>query len=137
MRKLPNNQIVFNSTPHPITFWMKGWQDVIVVAPDELINAAVEEELYGTSNEAGAIHGFGNADFDCHFVTTEFVGNDEGRAVIERAKAQGATLIVGSIIAAQAYPGDVIAMTPAPGYERAAPAEKRMNPNKFTIFPKQ
>lgn len=44
--------------------------------------------------------------------------------------------IVGSIIAAQAYPGEVVAMTPAPGYERVAPAEKRMNPHKFTIFVK-
>jgi len=41
---------------------------------------------------------------------------------------------VGSIIAAQAYPGQVVAMTPTPGYERVPPAEKRMNPDKFNIF---
>ena len=44
--------------------------------------------------------------------------------------------IVGSIIAAQAYPGDVVGMTPAPGYERVAPNEKRMSLDKFTVFMK-
>ena len=43
-------------------------------------------------------------------------------------------IIVGSIIAAQAYAGKVFAMTPMPGFERVAPAEKRMNPAKFTTF---
>jgi len=42
-------------------------------------------------------------------------------------------LLIGSIIAAQSYPG-VLAMVPAPGYERVPPAEKRMRPDKFTIF---
>ena len=44
-------------------------------------------------------------------------------------------MVVGSIIAAQAYPGLVVAMVPAPGYERRPPAEKRMRPDKFTIYP--
>ena len=43
-------------------------------------------------------------------------------------------LIIGSIVAAQAYPGQVVAMTPAPGYERVPVDQKRMNPDKFTIF---
>jgi hypothetical protein len=43
-------------------------------------------------------------------------------------------VVVGSIIAAQAYPGLVVAMTPAPGYERKPPTEKRMRPDKFTVF---
>lgn len=41
---------------------------------------------------------------------------------------------VGSIIAAQAYPGQVVAMTPAPGFERVPPAEKLMSCEKFTTF---
>ena len=66
------------------------------------------------------------------FVKTNFVGDDSGKAVINAVPQ--CVLIVGSIIAAQAYPGLVVAMTPAPGYERVAPAEKRMNPDKFTVF---
>ena len=66
---------------------------------------------------------------------TKFTGNDEGRAIIAAMKAANPdAVIVGSIIAAQAYPGEVVAMTPLPGYERVAPAEKRMNPHKFTTF---
>lgn len=42
--------------------------------------------------------------------------------------------VVGSIIAAQAYPGRVVAMTPVPGFERVSPAEKRMRCDKFTTF---
>lgn len=42
--------------------------------------------------------------------------------------------IIGSIIAAKAFPGVVFGMTPAKGFERVAPAEKRMNPSKFTTF---
>lgn len=45
-----------------------------------------------------------------------------------------AEIIIGSIIAAQAYPGKVCAMIPAPGHERVPPAEKRMRTDKFTIF---
>ena len=42
----------------------------------------------------------------------------------------------GLIIAAQAYPGRVLGMCPAPGYERVAPAEKRMTAQKFTVYVK-
>ena len=75
------------------------------------------------------------------FVRTEFQGTEEGVALLdelERAWAdtgRSETLVIlGSIIAAQAYPGRVVGMTPVPGYERVAPAEKRMRSDKFTIF---
>jgi hypothetical protein len=43
-------------------------------------------------------------------------------------------MIVGSIIAAQAYPGSIKAMIPCEGYERVPPTEKRMRPDKFTVY---
>lgn len=43
-----------------------------------------------------------------------------------------ADVIVGSIIAAQAYPGVVFGGVAAPGYERVA--EKRILPDKFVVF---
>ena len=76
------------------------------------------------------------------FVKTEFVGTDEGKEIISSIKESfnqnavaGETLvIIGSIIAAQAYPGEVFGLTPVPGYERVAPDDKRMRCDKFTTF---
>ena len=119
MKTLPNNVTIFNATPHPIRFWKEGWDEPVEVETDVLINAKPVETLVKTENNV-------------QFVKTNFVGDDAGKAVIGDVP-QG-VLIVGSIIAAQAYPGQVVAMTPAPGFERVAPAEKRMNPDKFTVF---
>ena len=103
---------IWNATPHVITFWLPGWDEPVEVAPDEVINAIPIETAWA---QDGMID----------LVNTRFIGNDAGREVIRRARAAGAEIIVGSIIAAQAYPGEVYAMVPAPGYERvAAPAPK-------------
>ena len=111
---------IINTTPHPISFGVG--EEVVEVPTSKLINATPREEV--VANENGV-----------EFVRTVFVGNDEGNAVIAKIKeAFPKAIIVGSIIAAQAYPGDVVAMTPLPGFERVPPAEKRMNPHKFTTF---
>ena len=117
-----NGVVVVNTTPHPITF-LDG-DSVVTVPTAALVNArAVEEQVSSL------------------FVRTNFVGCDEGEQALSEIQAafaesgiSGELVIVGSIIAAQAYPGRVVAMTPAPGFERVAPAEKRMNPGKFTTF---
>lgn len=111
---------IINTTPHPINF---GVGDKVVEVPTStLINATPHEEV--VANENGV-----------ELVRTVFVGNDEGNAAIAKIReAFPKAIIVGSIIAAQAYPGEVVAMTPLPGFERVAPAEKRMNPHKFTTF---
>lgn len=117
--KTINDLNIFNATPHSITFLHND--EVIVVEPDERVDAHPIEVGVGAIGAAT-------------LVRTEFVGTDEGRIVIERAKTAGADVIIGSIIAAQAYPGDVLAMVPAPGFERVPPAEKRMRVDKFTTF---
>ena len=117
--------VVVNTTPHAIRFQDLDGSIVEVPAdPSMLLNAKAVEEAVADD-----------------LVTTRFVGTDEGRALIGRIQAEagveypGAKVrIVGSIIAAQAYPGRVVGMTPAPGFERVAPAEKRMRPDKFTVF---
>lgn len=124
MKALPNGVTAFNATPHTIRFWAKGWPEPIEVEPDEVVNARINE--FAVSDPV--------APSGVTFVTTEFVGNADGDAVIARARDAGADLIVGSIIAAQAYPGRVVAMVPCEGYERVPPAEKRMRPDKFTVF---
>lgn len=117
-------KVVFNTTPHDICFDVDG---TVVTVPKSgvILNARPEEIQVGED-----------------LVETRFVGTPEGVALIEEIKAAHAASedaelplrIVGSIIAAQAYPGEVVAMTPAKGYERVAPAEKRMDPRKFTIY---
>lgn len=124
-----NNVTVINTTPHPVTM-----QDVngnlVSVPTSVLINAkAIEKQV--SPLQASPL-----------FVKTEFVGTDEGRKIISSIKESfnqntvaGETLvIIGSIIAAQAYPGEVFGLIPVPGYERVAPSEKRMRCDKFTTF---
>lgn len=133
--KTLNGIVIFNATPHVIRFWCEGWEDLIEVPTDEVISAevceiAVPPVLNNTVEPDFQLRHLENV----QFVNTGFVPTTEGLEVIKVAWEAGADVIVGSIIAAQAYPGQVVAMTPAPGYERVPPAEKRMNPYKFTTF---
>lgn len=118
-----NNIVVVNTTPHPVT--MQDMDGTLVYVPNSiLINAkAVERKVSDL------------------FVKTEFVGTDEGKINIADIKADfarqfhnGTLIIIGSIIAAQAYPGEVVAMTPVESFERVAPEQKRMRCDKFTTF---
>lgn len=118
-----NGVCVLNTTPHPIT--MQDMDGKLVVVPTTvLINAKAEEKQV-----------------DDLFVETVFAGTVEGTAIIreieeayQEARCAERLVIVGSIIAAQAYPGKVVGLCPVPGYERVAPAEKRMRCDKFTVF---
>jgi hypothetical protein len=114
-----------NTTPHPIRF-RDSEGDWELPPSGILINARpVEEQVPSPHPQfAGLI-----------FVQTRFVGDPESEKALTRLEREyGPCLIIGSIIAAQAYPGRVAAMTPVPGYERVPVQEKRMHPLKFTIF---
>lgn len=121
-----NGITIFNSTPHTINIQDTDGELIgILPNSDFLINAKAVEVQVGDI-----------------FVKTSFVGDDAGHSVIQsiidffhkEVCGDGPMVIVGSIIAAQAYPGEVVAMTPVPGYERVAPNEKRMRCDKFTTF---
>ena len=129
-----DGKVIVNTTPHPINFLNKDGETVIVpssVAPGErtspwVVNAKAVEEQVGDD-----------------LVRTVFVGTPEGEAILDKieewAREEGYydnLRIIGSIIAAQAYPGRVLGMCPAPGFERVAPAEKRMTAQKFTVYTK-
>lgn len=118
-----NNVAIINATPHSVTI-----QDTdgtpITVPSSVVLNAKAEEKQVSDL-----------------FVKTVFISTEEGKAIISNIKkafksqiGTGTLVIVGSMIAAQAYPEDVVAMTPVPGYERVKPAEKRMRCDKFTTF---
>ena len=116
---------ICNTTPHAITFG--------VYEGDEI--KAVEVQSCGVLVNAKAVTETVKANGGVEFVTTKFEADEVGKEVLKDIKAAyPEAVIVGSIIAAQAYPGDVVGMVPLPGYERVAPAEKRMDPHKFSIF---
>jgi hypothetical protein len=121
MKTLPNGVTIFNATPHAIRFWREDWIEPVEVETDAIVNAKAQEEIASVENGVT-------------FVTTTFVAiKDENYNKAFLAYKNGA-IVVGSIIAAQAFPKTVVAMTPAPGYERVPPDQKRMNPDKFTVF---
>ena len=122
MKTLPNNVTIFNATPHPIRFWKEGWDEPVEVETDVLINAKPEETVVKVNGDG------------ITFVKTVFLPvKDENYEKAMRWR-EGGVIVIGSIIAAQAFPGEVVAMTPAPGFERVPPDQKRMNPDKFTVF---
>lgn len=113
---------IINVTPHPITF--ADGDGVIVIPPCGTVISATPEETEVPSPFPGVT-----------LVRTAFVPNDEAVAALDSLEAaHPGAIIVGSIIAAQAFPGRVLAMVPAPGFERVPPAEKRMRLDKFTTF---
>ena len=119
--KLASGVTVVNSTHHPITF-MELDGTHVTVPSSCIINATVKETVVKSVN-------------GIDFVKSTFVGSEEGAEIIEQIHAiNPEALIIGSIIAAQAFPGDVVGMTPCKGFERKPPAEKRMSTVKFTVF---
>lgn len=130
MKTLPSGLTIFNATPHVIRFWREEWPEPVEVEPDQAINARLIE---------GRFDQFVNTPFGvlrnhAVFVTMKPQPTAEGHDIAVKAYIDDADLVVGSIIAAQAYPGLVAAMIPAPDYERVAPSEKRMRPDKFTVY---
>lgn len=115
-------RVYVNTTPHPITL-QDGEGNVHVVPPSGvLINARAVEE------PAGGRDGV-------KFVRTRFAADGESARVLDAIeRAYPGAFIIGSIIAAQAFPGRVLAMVPVPGYERVALEQKRMRADKFTVF---
>lgn len=111
---------IVNVTPHPITFRCQDGTDSVVESSGVLNAKCVEEQV------------------DELFVKTVFVGTQEGDALLDEIEDNhvggNPMVVVGSLIAAQAYPGRCVALTPAKGFERVPPAEKRMNTRKFTTF---
>ena len=118
-----NNVAIINTTPHSVT--IQDTDGTPITVPNSVVlNAKAEEKQVSDL-----------------FVKTVFVPTEEGKAIISEIKkafksqiGTGTLVIVGSMIAAQAYPEDVVAMTPVPGYERVKPADKRMCCDKFTTF---
>lgn len=113
---------IINTTPHPIRLQSANGTVYEVPPCGVTIDAQVIETPAGR-HPSGV-----------ELVRTQFIANaanEEALAALERDNP--GAIIVGSIIAAQAFPGRVFALVPVPGFERGQP-EKRMRDDKFTVF---
>ena len=108
-----------NTTPHALTFRNTDGTEFTVPPCGFILNAKATETIVGERNGVT-------------LVKTAFVGTPEGEAWLD--EQPDTAVIIGSIIAAQAFPGRVRALPPAQGCARGPETEKRMNPDKFTIF---
>lgn len=126
--QLPNGLLIYNVTPHDLHFWCEG--RMVVSHSDAVVNAypivnKVEEGKHYT------LH------------THRFVSLAEGEAILNDIQEKEKNLdreylIVGSIIAAQAYPGVVVAPKPVRSYRYQAHKGNRLNsPNDFTVYQKE
>ena len=125
--KFSNNVTVVNATPHPIRFKDLTGEIVTIDSNLEyLINAEVQEEI--TVDE--------DLGFGIEFTQPRFVATEDGWGIVSRIRKEHGmdAVIIGSIIAAQAYGGAVCGMVPVPGFERVAPAEKLMRVDRFTRY---
>ena len=114
---------IVNVTPHAVRF-QSGAGEVYEVAPSgTVINARPVEEPAGR-HPAGA-----------ELVRVRFVAAPEGERKLAALEAgHPGAVIVGGLIAAQAFPGRIVALVPIPGFERVPPEQKRMRDDKFTVF---
>lgn len=117
-----NNRTYVNTTPHPLTLRDEKGADHTVPPCGILVNARAVEEPAGERDGV-------------QFVSTRFVADEQSARALDEIEAiHPGAFVIGSIIAAQAFPGRVLAMVPAPGFERAPINEKRMRLDKFTVF---
>lgn len=126
MKTLPNGLTVFNGTPHSIRFWDESWDEPVEVESDMVINAIIKDKIVAKDVTDNLVV--------IDFVTPEFLPESNNLIDALQEYRDDGIYVIGSIIAAQAYPGLVFGMTPCAGYERVPPEQKRMNPNKFVMF---
>ena len=114
---------IINVTPHSIRF-QDAENNVYEVEPSGVVISAKPEEVPAGIHESGA-----------ELVKTSFVPTPEAEESLAKLEKENpGALIVGSIIASQAFPGRIVALVPVAGFERVHPAEKRMRDDKFTTF---
>lgn len=132
---------IINTTPHKISFDVNGEQAHVTYPGYTEVTDPETGKVTVTSKNPNLINAFpqersaGKGPGGVELVNTVFSPAPESLAKLNalREKYPDA-VIVGSIIAAQAFPGFVYGMTPASGFERVAIDQKRMNPHKWTVF---
>lgn len=123
-----NGKLLVNTTPHALNM---------------LGSNGVGEFIIPSSVDTAGGEGIVNAGADSHEVRpgvycTIFRATEDGAAKIAEMQSYAKSLglepiIIGSAIAMQAYPGMVYGLRPVPGFERVAPAMKKMDADNFNV----
>ena len=115
---------IVNTTPHSVRMTDLETGEVYEVPScGTLINAKPIEEPAG-KHTSGA-----------ELARVKFTADPQVEEVLADLERENPdAIIIGSIIAAQGFPGRVFGLIATPGFERVAPAEKRMRDDKFTAF---
>jgi len=115
---------IINTTPHPITLQSPNGHVYAVQPCGVVLGAEPVEKYVGHHKTTGA-----------KLVRVCFMPNKEmGGKLVRLETEHPDAIIVGSMIAARAFPGRVFALVPVEGFERVPPSQKRMRDDKFTTF---
>lgn len=115
---------IVNTTPHLIRMQSAETGEVYEVAPCGVIINAKATDVAAGKHSSGA-----------ELVKVVFEADQANTAKLEELERNNpGAVIIGSMIAAQAFPGRVMAMIAAAGFERVPPDQKRMRDDKFTTF---
>lgn len=120
---LANGEVIYNVTPHELDVWDEEEKKMYTVLTDDVINARAESELLEKRENYVIVH--------MNYHPTEY-----GVEVIQRIRREcPRAIIIGSVIAAQAYPGEVFAPSPVK-YSRDRKYKKfgAIHSNRFTSF---
>ena len=114
---------VVNTTPHALNMVSEDLKlQIEVPASGVLINA--KSEAIPVDSGIDGIK----------FLKTEFIPDTDTMDALKAFKAANPdVIIIGSMIAMNAYPGLVVAMVPHPDYKRVAPADKRMLIDTYSV----
>ena len=113
---------IINTTPHDIRFILADGTETTVKPSGVLMNAKVTEQVISTED-------------GITLVRPTFEQETASLTALEELEAKNpGALIIGSLVAAQAYPGRVLGMTPAKGYERVPVDQKKMDGQKFSTY---
>lgn len=115
---------VVNTTPHAVCMTNSDLtMQTTVPVSGVLINAKAV-----TSSVDSGISGV-------KYQHTSFVADQDTMDTLKAFKTQYPdVVIIGSLIAAQAYPGLVVAMVAHPDYMRVAPQDKKMLIDTYTVY---
>lgn len=115
--------MIVNVTAHNVRFQSKDG-NIYEISPCGVVISATAVEEHAGTHSSGA-----------ELVRTKFIASQEMEDALARIEERHHNaIIVGSILAAQAFPGRIFGMVPVRGFERVSYAEKRMRDDKFVTF---
>lgn len=117
---LPNGIVIVNVTPHELNFYCEEKGQFVTAPSEGIINAFARTTVF----ESEPTH---------DLVSVKFSEMREGRSEVNRLKQlYPDALIVGSVIAAQAYREDVVSTIPC----KVGKPGRYVKCNRFTVYPR-